>query len=265
MHIEKVNVLSEKTERTRLRQIRAFWYKKKVSSVIFPSFHNAMAKPMNVSRVLSVGTGGGEDVEVFTSMGIDSVGIDADKENAPLWSNKRLQCILADGCNLPFRDGVFDCITTIEVIEHIGQEKPKSLKRIEREKFTKDILRVRAKNGAIFLSTPNKKFPIDIAHAGMDKKIAGGLRLGGMRVHLPWESFTVSVGEIKEMFEKERNVSVFLVSPLGYINWDWEIFTKHSLIRIILFPISKLFVRLLDKSNFIRASPLNPHIIILIR
>ena len=252
--------------REKIRRIRVTWYKKKIGYIVVPYLERAMGMPINLCRVLSVGTGGGEDIEVLANLGIDSVGVDIDKQNAPFWLSKGLQCILADGRYLPFKERTFDCIIAIEIIEHVGQEKKGTMRRIERKKFARELMRVCAKGGGIFLSTPNKKFPIDIAHAGMDRGIVGGLRLGGLRFHSPWESFTVSLEELSKIFnEKEGCTSIFLVSPLGYVNWNWEFFTEYALIKHIAFPIGRLLVKLLDKLSCLRASFLNPHLILIVK
>jgi hypothetical protein len=112
--------------------------------------------------------------------------------------------------------------------------------------------------------TPNKKFPIDLAHAGMDRNVVGGPRIGVLRFHSPWESFTVSFEELKQILnEKEGSTSVFLVSPLGYVNWDWEFFLKHALLKYIVLPVARPWVKLLDTLSFLRASFLNPHLILI--
>jgi len=255
---------NQNARREKIRQIRVAWYRKKIGHTVIPLLERAIGMPINHCRVLSVGTGGGEDVEVLDHLGADSVGVDIDKQNAPFWLSKGLECILADGRHLPFKERSFDCVIAIEIIEHVGQEKKGMMRRLERKEFAKELMRICGKGGGVFLSTPNKKFPIDIAHTGMDRDIVGGLRVGGLRFHSPWESFTVSFEELRELFnEKEGGTSIFLVSPLGYVNWDWEFFMKHALIKYIVFPIGRLWVKLLNKFSCLRVSFLNPHLILI--
>lgn len=204
-------------------------------------------------------------MEVLENLGVYAVGVDIDKRDALFWSNKRLPCILADGRYLPFKEQSFNSVLAIEVIEHVGQERRTAVARMmERRKFAEELMRVCKEGGVIFLSTPNKKFPIDVAHARMNRNIVGGIQAGGLRFHSPWESFTVSLEELREIFgERNGHASIFLVSPKGYVNWSWEFFMKHALVKYIAFPIAKLWVELLDKFSCLRASPLNPHLILM--
>jgi 2-polyprenyl-3-methyl-5-hydroxy-6-metoxy-1,4-benzoquinol methylase len=65
---------------------------------------------------------------------------------------KKIQCtpslnpIMADSLYLPFKDSVFDLIILQDVIEHL----------IITEKFVEELKNILNRNGAIYLSTPNK-------------------------------------------------------------------------------------------------------------
>jgi 2-polyprenyl-3-methyl-5-hydroxy-6-metoxy-1,4-benzoquinol methylase len=185
-----------------IRQIRVAWYSEKIRNVVVPQLEKVMGLSINNCKVLVCGTGGGEDLEVLAGLGADAVGVDIDKSNAPFWKGRQLNCILADGRYLPFKKHSFDCVIAIEVIEHIGQEKKGMLRKAERKRFVDELKRVCRRQGAIFLSTPNQKFPIDIAHVGMSRSIVGGLSIGGIRFHTPWESFTLSLQDLKKLFEE---------------------------------------------------------------
>lgn len=154
-------------QKERTRQIRLAWYKRKIGLIVVPQLERVMERSINTCKVLVCGTGGGEDLEVLAGLGAYAVGVDIDKRNIPFWKRRQLNCILADGRYLPFRKQSFDCVIAIEVIEHVGQEKKGVLRKVERRRFADELRRVCIKTGAIFLSTPNKKFPVDIAHSGM--------------------------------------------------------------------------------------------------
>ena len=53
---------------------------------------------------------------------------------------------MADSLDLPFKNSVFDLIILQDVIEHL----------IITEKFVEELINILNKNGAIYLSTPNK-------------------------------------------------------------------------------------------------------------
>lgn len=247
------------------RTARVIWYKEKIGFFVVPLLERATGKSISQCRILSIGTGGGEDIEIFRSFGIDAFGIDVYKENTVFWRSEGLQCLLADGRYLPFKSSFFDCVIAIEVIEHVGQEKKGIGKIIERKKFAKECMRVSSEDGVIFLSTPNKNFPFDLAHSRMSKAITGGIRVGGLRLHQPWESFTLSLKELKEMFNKKAgDTQIFLISPLGYINWNFESYTKSHTVKYVFFPIAKLWLKMLDSLSSLRVSPLNPHLIVIV-
>jgi SAM-dependent methyltransferase len=145
---------------------------------VVPLLERAVGMPISLCRIPSVVTDGAEDMEVFANHGIDSVGVYIDEENAPSRSSKGGQFVMANRRHLPLTERVFDCILTIEVIEHVGQERREAMRRTEREKFVSEPMRVCRKGGAILLSVPNKKFPINLAHAGMDRNVVGGPRIG---------------------------------------------------------------------------------------
>jgi len=48
----------------------------------------------------------GEDLEMLAGLGADAVGVDIDKSNAPFWKDRQLNCILADGRYLPFKNNL---------------------------------------------------------------------------------------------------------------------------------------------------------------
>lgn len=65
----------------------------------------------------------------------------------------RGEVIVADATHLPFEDGRFDVVTSFETLEHL----PK------RTEFLREISRVLASSGVLFISTPNAYYtrPID--------------------------------------------------------------------------------------------------------
>ena len=58
----------------------------------------------------------------------------------------------ADGCSLPFDDGEFDVYFSNAVVEHVGGRERQRL-------FVAEALRVA---GSVFLTTPNRWFPIEL-------------------------------------------------------------------------------------------------------
>ena len=62
-----------------------------------------------------------------------------------------VECVTADGTELPFEDDAFDVAFSNAVIEHVGGEE-------EQRQFVAELCRVAPR---VFLSTPNRWFPIE--------------------------------------------------------------------------------------------------------
>jgi len=90
-----------------------------------------LCRPIRKSRVLDVGCGLNPLKHVLPN----TVGVD-------LALNSKAD-VVADGCHLPFRDNVFDCVVSVEVIEHL--ENP--------DKFIEELKRVSKK--FVVISTVN--------------------------------------------------------------------------------------------------------------
>src|SRR5690349_6613031 len=75
--------------------------------------------------------------------------------DVPLETFKRafpmVECVVADGRNLPFEDAAFDIAFSNAVVEHVGDAD-------EQRRFISELCRVAPR---VFLSTPNRWFPIE--------------------------------------------------------------------------------------------------------
>jgi Methyltransferase domain len=60
--------------------------------------------------------------------------------------------VVADGRDLPFRDGEFDVACSNAVVEHVGS-------RDDQRRFVSELCRVA---GQVFLTTPNRLFPLEV-------------------------------------------------------------------------------------------------------
>jgi len=245
------------------------WYKRKFGHKIIPEIERSIGKSIRDSRVLCVGCDRGEDIVALQFYGVaEVVGIDRHgntEDVRPYWQLLSLPCLRADGRYLPFRDAVFDVVIAIEVIEHVAQDKQASLRKFEKEKFGRELVRCTKPGGCIFLSTPNSRFPIDIAHAGMPREIVGGISLAGMRLHPPRESFLLAKGDLKSIFiDKCKCREIRFLSPLGYVRWDYEHFTQRFMIRNILYPFGRIYSQFLEACPSLRGSWVDPHLIAVI-
>lgn len=103
----------------------------------------------NVKKVLDVGSGTGRLVDYLNKHKIAAFGCDISDEAIKISGHLK-----AAADKLPFRDGTFDALLAISLIEHLTKK--------EAHGFIKEACRVLKKNGVIFLVTPNWDSPIRI-------------------------------------------------------------------------------------------------------
>lgn len=113
----------------------------------------ATSIPKNGS-ILEAGCGLGRWSFYLNEMGFDTIGIDiaktAIKRAHKYAKEKRIDSdlVVADVEHLPFRDGTFDLILSLGVIEHFV--------RGNRDRVMKESYRCLRKKGILFLTTPNR-------------------------------------------------------------------------------------------------------------
>lgn len=167
--------------------------------------------------VLSTGCGNGVDVATLREHGYEAWGIDLYPCACP-W------CKLASATDVPFADGSFSAVLSLEVIEHVPIA--------ERQRYAGEILRVLRPGGVLILSTPNRYFPAD-EHGNP------------VRLHSPFEKFTLSCGELEKLFVLRANT----------LPWDGYAAFENYPIGRYLRPVLKVF-----DSKWLHRSPLNPHL-----
>lgn len=108
---------------------------------------------MREGRVLDVGCGWGYNLFLLRELGFDPVGIDIVQNDFPTAlrvagaNGVGLLLAGADVSHLPFRDGSFDAVTSVETLEHVYRE--------DRKRAFDEIARVLIAGGRLSLSTPN--------------------------------------------------------------------------------------------------------------
>ena len=157
--------------------IQRYWQRRKVSETL------KLADPN--SRVLDVGCGSAIVSERLASekrcrvflTDVDTPTLEYSK------SRTKLPAVVAEATVLPFRDESFDCVVTLEVIEHI--DKPAD--------YLVEIKRVMREGGKLILSTPNydSLFPL---------------------VEFVWDAFGKAKGYMKE--EHKTKFSPMLLQKL---------------------------------------------------
>ena len=212
------------------------------------------------SRVLDCGCGNGISVETLAADGFDTWGIDLSELRAWQWRERgvRDRLMIADALHLPFPDGFFDAVISSGVIEHIGVEevaipryavRPLADRDERRIAFLREIARVLAPGGTIFIDCPNGAFPIDFWH-------------GGIRVHSVREGFLPSFADVRRLANIALpDARVEALSP--YRRLQFRQAGRHLIGRIAA-PAVDVFFRLMTwrPFRFLAGTPLNPFLVV---
>lgn len=122
---------------------RRFWY--------YPCAAT-LAYRLQPKAALDIGCGIGMMVEAWTMDGIDAYGVDVSDAALGLARPEikhRVQRVDASKEKLPFPDGKFDLVTSIEVIEHLPSH----------ENLVREAFRVTKPGGHLFIQTPLPNTP----------------------------------------------------------------------------------------------------------
>lgn len=118
-----------------------WWHKAKRNLVIH--FLTDHLKNKRNNKILDVGCGTGKNIETFTKVGT-VWGIDSSKEAINFCKKRGLRNItLGNIEKIPFDKEFFDCVTTLDVLEHVDDSKA-----------LKEIYRVLKKSGIAVATVP---------------------------------------------------------------------------------------------------------------
>lgn len=217
-------------------------------------------------KVLDVGCGAGAAIKILIDEGYEAYGIDlpALSKFWKAYSNPPSNFFCADARYLPFKDNVFDIVFSFGVIEHIGtidgKVRLKKNYEEERKKFAESLGRVTKQGGRIFISCPNKNFPIDVQHwPAENSKIRRFIfEKTRLNFHKPWgEYHLLSYREVKELFLHSGVVRKMTPLPLyGFFS-----FTRFERGFLKLFKrFAELYIRELPRELW--GSSLNPYVFV---
>jgi SAM-dependent methyltransferase len=180
-------------------------------------------------KILSVGCGGGWDVETLTKRGYHAWGID-NGGRVMVWKDRT--CVealsVSDALQLPFPDDTFDLVLSEGVIEHIGYGGDTSVPlpdwRSRQAQFARSLSRATRPGGYVLVTCPNRLFPVDFFHGGRP------FHSFSIRPHSPFETFLLSFGDIRRLFSEQAE----WVKPLslrGFFNLE-RISGESGLVRV---------------------------------
>ena len=211
-------------------------------------------------RILDCGCGNGVSVDILNDAGFEAWGNDVSTLRKWQWKERRHRdrLVVASAMSLPFPDAYFDVVISSGVIEHIGVEEsalPRySVRAMPHQRelrlsFFREVTRVLAPGGLLFIDCPNGRFPIDFWHADAP---------GRPRVHSPFESFLPSFKEIASLVsEVMPGATIDALSP--YRRLQFHQASQHWYGRLLATP-GDWFLRFMPP--FIAASPLNPFLVV---
>lgn len=248
---ESSDELLEGEERNSRNTVTNYW---------IPRFKQATQGVAGRPKILSMGCGAGVEVDVLCDAGFDCIGID-NGNRARVWDRRKHtgSLLMANGMHLPFADATFDIAFCGCVFPHVGVEgdsfKVTDHCYQDRLAIAKEMTRVVKPRGTIFLSSPNRWFPLDLFH---------GRKIGSYKTPLnpPWRKFLLSRGDYRKLFlEAGCRGPVRALSIRDY--WGF-CRTRTSLKgRLLSLPVRALFALASnDLTPFLRSSLLLPWIVV---
>ncbi len=231
-----------------------------VNNYWVPRFSEVRTASGQKLRVLSLGCGAGMEIDMLRDAGFDAVGID-NGNRTRVWSRRthKNALLMANGMHLPFDDETFDVAFCGCVFPHVGvvgdSFKVSDRYWQNRLAVASEMTRVVKRGGSIFVSSPNRLFPVDLFH---------GRPIGSYKppINPPWRPFLLSRRDYARLF-KEAGCQgpAKAMSIKGY--WGF-CRTKTSLLgRLMSVPVKALFaLGSPAATSFLRSSPLLPWIVV---
>jgi SAM-dependent methyltransferase len=236
----------------------------RIEDFYLPLLRNVAAQSADPLRVLDSGCGNGESIDALNRLGVDAWGHDLSALRKWQWSRRERpdRLVVADGASLPFPDGFFGAVIASGVLEHIGvAEEGGARYRVtplpdrddRRRRYLRELVRVTAPRGHLFLDFPNGAFPIDFWH---------GVIPGGARFHSRNEGFLPTVSEVRSLFrEVDPRLQIQVRSPEGRLRFRQV--SAHWYGRLLRRPMALLHRTMSTRTfRFLAASSTNPFLVI---
>ncbi|MDO8288400.1 MAG: class I SAM-dependent methyltransferase [Parvibaculum sp.] len=207
--------------------------------------------------IVSIGCGGGDDVELLRDHGLQAFGFDPVRHKFFDQRKESVRPFLRQGTaqDMPFGDKRFDYGYSLEVIEHVGCVDFKTTlgpdAEAERVDYLKACLLMIKPGGKLLVTTSNRLCLIDVGHP--HKYHAFGRWLSRVfkprfGISLPWhrENFLPSVNDIRRYAEKaigEGRVEVRSVSIKDYPQIAGASSWKGALVRLMISVLDNKVLR----------------------
>jgi SAM-dependent methyltransferase len=215
--------------------------------------------------VLDAGCGLGVEVEAMTATGLEAWGVDVASVTGRWGELERNaeRFLVADVAALPFRDGYFDAVVTLGVVEHVGTATGHltlaSDYRQVRQRFVDELLRVTRPGGRVLVAAPNKSFPVDLQHGPNDTITYAPLRTRiferyGLNLHRVVGAYHLVTYSDLRTWARGRPVRPLPLA--GY--FEFSALNRPG-VPASLKAVARAWVDRMPK--WARASPLNPYVL----
>lgn len=203
-----------------------FWFRAKTD--LINVLMKKACKNRNRLRILNIGAGTGDDLEVLNKFGKNYV-IDIDKDALSVIDDKSCEeRKIADACNLPYDDNFFDVAVSFDVFEHIKND----------QKAISEVYRVLKENGVLIFTVPAFQF----LFSSHDKALHHQRRY--------------SKENIKTLLFQFNNIKIFFWNSLLFVSMaTMRLLKRKSKPRVDLMDLppwlNTLFFNLLKIDNFL--------------
>jgi SAM-dependent methyltransferase len=224
-----------------------------------PLFQQLFQSTKREPRILSLGCGTGADVDVLSAAGFSVTGIDCGSR-CVAWPHREYpqRLLLANGKNLPFETASFDAVYCGCVFPHVGtvgdshEVRPSYAE--ERAQLAAEMGRVLRPGGHVVVSSPNRRFPVDIFHGRSAEHPLP-------RLNAPGDPFLLSFADYQQLF-RPAGVDRFNLLPVnGY--WGFVRRKRTFKGRLSMMPVEAMF-KFVSRSGAepLRDSVLNPWLVV---
>jgi SAM-dependent methyltransferase len=226
---------------------------------LIPTFKKCFAG-VKQPKVLSLGCGLGIDVEMLMDSGFDTVGIDCGNRSKEWPKRKHFERLyLANGKALPFEDDTFDLVYCGCVFPHVGVEGDSNRVLpsyyLERLQIAKEMTRVLKPGGRVMVSSPNRRFPLDLFHGRSPSQPRP-------RLNPPGSKFLLSGQDYRRMFSEAGCAAFQLLPVKGY----WGFHRKNTSLKgkLMAWPVKTIFEIVSQPAfSFLRGSVLSPWLVMM--
>jgi ubiquinone/menaquinone biosynthesis C-methylase UbiE len=140
LRTEDLEVLRKKVDQRNSIIFNARYHKGLISTVL-------KAIPPQSKRILDIGCGYGNMTKFLEKKGDTIVGLDLGGLFYLPYVSEKLSFLKSDALHIPFRDDTFDCLISLDVIEHLQDDQG----------FVDEVKRVLKPNGLAIIETPNRR------------------------------------------------------------------------------------------------------------